>query len=396
MYISNRITNMAASETLAMSQKSTQLKAEGKDVINLTLGEPDFQTPEFIREYAKKSIDEGYTFYPPVNGYADLRAAICEKLKRDNGADFSPSQIVVSNGAKHSITNLIFSLVNPGDEVIIPAPYWVSYPAIVELAQGVPVVVKAGVEQDFKVTAQQIEDAITPKTKMVMFNSPNNPTGTVFSYEEVKSIADVIAKYPNIILVSDEIYELINFTGTHQSMAQFPQIKNQLVIVNGVAKGWAMTGWRIGYIAAPTDIANACTKCQGQMTSACSSIAQRATIAAMQQDPKTSIDLKKMVETFKERRDVVLSMLSKIKGLKLNNPQGAFYIFMDVSAFLGKKYGDKIINTGAELANYILENAYVAMVGGDAFGDDKCIRISYATATDKLIEACNRLSKILG
>jgi aspartate aminotransferase len=391
MKISTRIAEMAESETLAMSAKSAQLKAEGKDVINLALGEPDFATPLFIREYAKKSIDDGYTHYPPVSGYQDLKEAICLKLKRDNAADFKPNQIVVSNGAKHSITNLVFSLVNSGDEVIIPAPYWVSYPEIVNLAGGIPVVVKAGVEQDFKLTAAQLEAAITPKTKAVFFNSPSNPTGSVYTFNEMEAIANMLARYPEIALISDEIYELINFGGKHISMAAFPQIKNQLIIVNGVAKGWAMTGWRIGYIAAPLEIAQACSKCQGQMTSACSSIAQRAAIAAMLQDPTKSTELKEMVTIFKKRRDIVLNMLKEIKSLKLSIPDGAFYVFMDVSELLDREYDGVFVKSGADLTNLLLEKIYVGMVGGNSFGDNECIRISYATSEEKLIEACQRL-----
>ncbi|MDR2511622.1 MAG: pyridoxal phosphate-dependent aminotransferase [Bacteroidales bacterium] len=393
MKISTRIAEMAESETLAMSAKSAQLKTEGRDVINLALGEPDFATPSFIRDYAKKSIDDGYTHYPPVSGYQDLKEAICLKLKRDNAVDFKPNQIVVSNGAKHSITNLVFSLVNLGDEVIVPAPYWVSYPEIVKLAGGIPVIVKAGVEQDFKVTAAQIEVAITPKTKAIFFNSPSNPTGSVYTFNEMKAIAEMLAKYPEIVMISDEIYELINFSAKHTSMAAFPQIKNQLVIVNGVAKGWAMTGWRIGYIAAPLEIAQACSKCQGQMTSACSSIAQRATIAAMLQDPTESVDLKEMVATFKKRRDIALRMLKEIKGVKLSIPDGAFYIFMDISELLEREYDGIFVKSAADLTNLLLEKTYVGMVGGDSFGNNKCIRVSYATSEEKLIEACNRLQR---
>jgi aspartate aminotransferase len=393
--LATRVTQMAPSETLAMSQKSRELAAQGFNVINLSIGEPDFHTPDFIKTYAKKAIDDNYTLYPPVPGYLDLREAICAKLKRDNGVDYKPNQIIVSNGAKHSIMNTILALVNPGDEVVMPTPCWVSYPEMVQLADGIPVPIFSGVEQDFKVTAAQIDAAITPKTKLLMLNSPSNPTGAVYSHDELKAIADVIAKHKHIYVLSDEIYELINFGGKHECFAQFPEIKDRVILVNGVAKGWAMTGWRIGYLAANAEIADACNKIQGQMTSACSSIAQRATIAAMQQDPKTCEELKNMVKTFETRRDLVLEKLSKIPGIKTNKPTGAFYIFADISAYFGKSFENYHIKTGADMANYLLDTVHIALVGGDAFGNKNCIRFSYATSNDKLIDACERFQKAL-
>ncbi|GHS87323.1 aminotransferase [Bacteroidia bacterium] len=393
--IAQRIVRMSPSETLAMSQKSAKLASEGKNVINLSLGEPDFFTPEFIKTYAKKAIDENYTFYPPVPGYMDLREAICKKLKRDNNVDYAPNQIIVSNGAKHAIMNTILAVIDPGDEVIIPAPYWVSYPEMVKIADGVPVEIYSGVENDFKVTAQQIEAAITPKTKLIMLNSPSNPTGAIYSYDELKAIADVVASHPNIVVISDEIYELINFGQKPECFAQFSAIKDRVVLVNGVAKGWAMTGWRIGYIAASVEIASACNKIQGQMTSACSSIAQRATVAAMLQDPTQSDDLKKMVVTFQQRRDLVLSHLAQIPGVKTNKPTGAFYVFADISSYFGTSHAGYTIQSGADMANYLLDTVYVALVGGNAFGNKNCIRFSYATSNEKLTDACNRIKEAL-
>ncbi|MCL2414505.1 MAG: pyridoxal phosphate-dependent aminotransferase [Bacteroidales bacterium] len=394
-YLATRVTEMAPSETLAMSQKSKDLAAKGFNVINLAVGEPDFHTPDFIKNAGKQGIDENYTLYPPVPGYLDLREAICLKLKRDNGVDYKPNQIIVSNGAKHSIMNVILALVNPGDEVVMPTPCWVSYPEMVQLVGGIPVSIFSGIEQDFKVTAAQIDAAITPKTKLLMLNSPSNPTGSVYSHEELKAIADVVAKHPHVYVMSDEIYELISFEKKHECFAQFPEIKDRVIIVNGVAKGWAMTGWRIGYLAANAEIADACNKIQGQMTSACSSIAQRATIAAMLQDPKECEGLKEMVKTFKNRRDLVLEKLRQIPGVKTNTPTGAFYIFADVSAYFGKSFENYHIKTGADMANYLLDTAHIALVGGDAFGNKNCIRISYATSEDKLIDACERLKKAL-
>ena len=393
--LATRVIQMAPSETLAMAQKSRDLAAKGFNVINLSVGEPDFHTPDFIKTYAKQAIDDNYTLYPPVPGYLDLREAICTKLKRDNNVEYKPNQIIVSNGAKHSIMNVILALINPGDEVVIPAPYWVSYPEMVQLVDGIPVPIFSGVEQDFKVTAAQIDAAITPKTKLIMFNSPSNPTGSVYSHEEMKAIADVVAKHPHVYVMSDEIYELITFAGKHECFAQFSEIKDRVILVNGVAKGWAMTGWRIGYLAANVEIADACNKIQSQMTSACSSIAQRATIAAMLQDPKESEGLKTMVETFKSRRDLVLEKLSQIPGIKTNVPTGAFYVFADISAYFGKSFENYHIKTGADMANYLLDTAHIALVGGDAFGNENCIRLSYATSNEKLIDACERLAKAL-
>ena len=393
--LANRVTQMAPSETLAMSQKSRELAAKGFNVINLSIGEPDFHTPDFIKTYAKQAIDDNYTLYPPVPGYLDLREAICTKLKRDNNVEYKPNQIVVSNGAKHSIMNVILALINPGDEVVIPAPYWVSYPEMVQLADGVPVPIASSVEQEFKVTAAQIEAAITPKTKLIMLNSPNNPSGAVQSYDELKAIADVVTKHPHVYVMSDEIYELINFSTKHECLAQFSEIKERVILINGVAKGWAMTGWRIGYLAANVEIADACNKIQGQMTSACSSIAQRASIAAMLQDPKTCPEVKTMLETFKRRRDLMLEKLRNVPGVITNTPTGAFYIFADVSTYFGKSFENYTIKTGSDMANYLLDVAHIALVGGDAFGNKNCIRFSYATSDNILIEACDRFAKAL-
>ena len=394
-YLATRVTQMAPSETLAMSQKSKDLAAKGFNVINLAVGEPDFHTPDFIKDYAKQAIDDNYTLYPPVPGYLDLREAICVKLKRDNGVDYKPNQIIVSNGAKHSIMNVILALVNPGDEVVMPTPCWVSYPEMVQLVGGVPVPIFSGIEQDFKVTAAQIDAAITPKTKLLMLNSPSNPTGSVYSHAELKAIADVVAKHPHVYVMSDEIYELISFESKHECFAQFSEIKDRVILVNGVAKGWAMTGWRIGYLAANAEIAEACNKIQGQMTSACSSIAQRATITAMLEDPTKNEGLQKMIATFKTRRDLVLEKLRQIPGVKTNTPTGAFYIFADISDYFGKSFENYTIKTGADMANYLLDTVYIALVGGDAFGNKNCIRISYATSEEKLIDACERLASAL-
>jgi aspartate aminotransferase len=394
--LSNRINSLSESETLAMTQKSRELQALGHNVINLSIGEPDFDTPLDIKTYAQKAIDDNFSHYTPVSGYLDLRQAICRKLKRDNNLDFKPEQIVVSNGAKQSLANVVLSLVNPGDEVIVPAPYWVSYKEIIKLAEGNAVYINAPIEQDFKITAQQVAAAITPKTRLFMFSSPCNPTGSVYTREELKAIADVIAKHENIYILADEIYELINFGGQHESIAQFDFIKDRVITVNGVSKGFAMTGWRIGYMAAPTFIAKACDKLQGQITSAPSSIAQRATLHAMECNPKESKDLKMMLAAFRERRDLLISLLKEIPGIKTNQPQGAFYVFPDVSYYYGKSYGDTVINGGEELCMYLLNTVYVALVSGAAFGDPNCVRFSYATSNENLIEAVKRIKEALG
>ena len=394
--LSNRINSLSESETLAMTQKSRELQALGHNVINLSIGEPDFDTPMEIKTFAKNAIDDNFSHYTPVSGYMDLRQAICRKLKRDNDLDFKPEQIVVSNGAKQSLANVVLSLVNPGDEVIIPAPYWVSYKEIIKLAEAKAVYINAPIEQDFKITAQQVEAAITPKTKLFMFSSPCNPTGSVYTREELKSIAEVIAKHPNIYILADEIYELINFGGKHESIAQFDFIRDKVITVNGVSKGFAMTGWRIGYLAAPTFIAKACDKLQGQITSAPSSIAQRATLRAMECNPKESADVKKMLAAFRERRDLLISLLKDIPGIKTNQPQGAFYVFPDVSYYYGKSYEGTMIAGGEDLCMYLLNTVFVALVSGAAFGDPNCIRFSYATSNENLIEAVKRIKEALG
>jgi aspartate aminotransferase len=377
-----------------MARKSRELKAKGHNVINLSLGEPDFNTPDYIKEAAKLAIDNNYTFYPPVAGYQDLREAICQKLKRDNGLDYTCDQVVVSTGAKQSIANVVLSLVNPGDEVILPAPYWVSYKEIVKVAEGKAVFIPTSIEHEFKVTPEQIEAAITSKTKLIIYSSPCNPTGAVYTKEELKAIAEVLVKYPSIYIIGDEIYEHINFIGKHESMAQFDFIKKQMIIVNGVSKAFAMTGWRIGYIAAPLEIAKACDKLQGQFTSGASSIAQRAALKAIETPPDTP-ELKAMQKAFRERRDLLLKLLGDIPGMKLNHPDGAFYVFPDISYYFGKSDGKTVIHNSNDLCMYFLNKAYVATVPGEAFGDPKCIRFSYATSTDNLVEAVKRLKLAL-
>lgn len=399
--LSDRILAMGESETLAMTQIARELKEQGKDVISLSIGEPDFNTPECVKEYAKQAIDENWTHYPPVPGYPELLKAICHKFKRDNNLDYETNQIVVSTGAKQSIYQLVMALVNPGDEVIIPAPYWVSYREIAKVAGGKCVFIPAKIENDFKITPAQLKAAITPKTKLIMFSSPSNPTGMLYSKEELRGIAEVVKDYPQIIIMADEIYEHINFQGKHESIAQFDFIKDQVITVNGVAKGFAMTGWRIGFIAAPAKIAKACKKLQGQVTSATCSIAQRATIKAMEMDPTTSKDIIDMRNTFQARRDMVYKLLQEIHGFKVRLPQGAFYFFPDVAALYGKNvpadsvfaqtYKKTVIENSTDLCMYILYDANVALVQGSAFGDDNCIRLSYATSEDNLKEACRRI-----
>jgi aspartate aminotransferase len=392
--LSNRINQLSESETLAMSRKCRELKAMGNNVINLSLGEPDFNTPGYIKDAAKKAIDGNFTFYPPVAGYADLREAICKKLKRDNNLDYTSDQIVVSTGAKQSIANVVLSLVNPGEEVILPAPYWVSYKEIVKVAEGKAVFIPTTIEQNFKVTPEQIEKVITPKSKLIIFSSPCNPTGSVYTKDELKKLADMLAKHPSIYIIADEIYEHINFVGKHESLAQFDFIKERVIVVNGVSKGFAMTGWRIGYIAAPKVIAQACDKLQGQFTSGASSVAQKAAQEAISKDPDTA-ELRTMKTAFLERRDLMLKMLAEIPGLKLNHPDGAFYIFPDVSYYFGKSDGSVTIKNANDLCMYILNHVYVATVPGDAFGDPNCIRFSYATSKENLTEAVKRIKEIL-
>jgi len=394
-YLSNRINNLSESETLAMTQKSRELSAQGFDVINLSIGEPDFNTPEFIKTAAKDAIDKNFTHYPPVPGYPELRQAICKKLKRDNNLDYAPEQVVVSTGAKHSIANVMLALVNPGDEVIVPAPYWVSYKELVKLADGKAVFLPAGIETNFKVSPQQIEAAITEKTKVFIFSSPCNPTGTVYTKDELHAFAEVFARHKNVFIISDEIYEYINFLGRHESIAQFDFIKDQVIVINGVSKGYAMTGWRIGYIAAPLPIARACNKLQGQVTSGACSIAQKASFTAIDTDPKLTPEFKTMLDAFHERRDLLLSLLKEIPGIITNTPDGAFYVFMDVKHYFGKTDGDVTIKGSEDLSMYLLNKAYVAMVPGTAFGDANCLRFSYATSKEKIIEAVKRIKETL-
>jgi aspartate aminotransferase len=390
--LSDRLQAMEESATIAMSQKSRELKAEGLDVISLSLGEPDFNTPEFIKDAAIQGMKDNYTKYTPVPGYEDLRQAISNKFKRDNNLDYPINQIVVSTGAKQSIANVVLSMVNNGDEVIIPAPYWVSYIEIVKVSEGIPVAISAGIENDFKITGAQLESAITKKTKMVIFSTPCNPTGSVYSKEELRDLADVLVRYPHIVVIADEIYEHINFGTKHESLAQFADIKEQVVTINGVSKAWAMTGWRLGYIGASKEIAAACSKIQGQFTSGTSSITQRAAIAAMNADPIVLVD---MIAAFKSRRTLVLDALNEIEGVITNVPGGAFYVFPDVSYFYGKSYNGRTVNNGSDLALYILDEALVALVTGEAFGDPNCIRISYAASEETLIEAMKRVKDAL-
>ena len=390
--LSERLLTMEESATIAMSRKSRELKAQGKDIISLSLGEPDFFTPQFIKDAALEAMNNNFTMYTPVPGYEDLRESIALKFKRDNNLVYTKDQIVVSTGAKQSIANVVLSLINPGDEVIIPAPYWVSYLEIVKVAEGIPVIVHAGIENDFKITGAQLEAAITPKTKLMLFSTPCNPTGSVYSKDELKDLANVLQKYPSLIALSDEIYEHINFEGKHESLAQFPEIYDQVVTVNGVSKAWAMTGWRLGYIAAHKDIAAACDKVQGQFTSATCSITQKAAIAAMNADPKV---LDEMIGAFKSRRKLVLDALAEIPGLVSNKPGGAFYVFPNVSSFFGKSYNGRKISNSDELCMYLLEEGLVALVGGDAFGDPNCMRISYAASEKTLTEAMKRIKNAL-
>lgn len=392
-YLSDRILNMQESATIAMAKKSRELAAKGVDVINLSFGEPDFQTPQYIKDAAKQALDEGYTFYTPVPGYLDLRQAICDKFQRDNNLSYKPTEIVVSTGAKQSLTNAVLALVNPGDEVIIFSPYWVSYAAIVELADGVPVPIMGSLENDYKVTAAEFAAAITPRTKMVMYSSPCNPTGAVFSREELSAIADVLAQHPGIFALADEIYEYINFTGEHVSLAQFAQVKDQVITVNGFSKGYAMTGWRLGYMAARQEVAAACDKLQGQVTSGTCSIAQRAGLAALQ-GGRASAD--EMVTAYHRRRDLVLELAKDIPGMVTPTPEGAFYVFPNVSAFFGRTAPDgMVINDSGDLALYLLNDAHVSSVGGGSFGAPDCMRFSTAAADEKLAEAFTRIKASL-
>lgn len=386
---------MGESETLAMTAKARELKAQGKDVISLSIGEPDFPTPEAVKDAAKEAIDNNFTHYPPVPGYADLREAICAKFQRDNGLAYKPENIIVSTGAKQSIYQLCQVLVNAGDEVIIPTPYWVSYREIAKAAGGECVFVNTTIENNFKMTAEQLEKAITPKSKLIMFSSPSNPTGMLYSRQELKALAAVILKYDNLFVMADEIYEHINYVGQHASIAAVPGMMERTITVNGVAKGFAMTGWRIGFIGAPVIIAKACNKLQGQVTSATCSIAQKATVRAMQMNPETSKDIIGMRDIFRQRRDMVYKLLQDIPGVKVCLPQGAFYFFPDVSFYYGKSFNGKKIANSTDMAFYLLNEACVATVMGSAFGDDSCIRLSYATSEDLLKEALRRIKDAL-
>jgi aspartate aminotransferase len=390
--LSDRINKISTSQTLAMAALARELKAQGKDIISLSLGEPDFNTPDFIKEAAKKAIDENYSTYSPVDGYMDLKQAICKKFKRDNDLDYSPANIVVSTGAKQSLYNIAQVMLNDGDEVILPAPYWVSYYEIVKMAGGIPVEVPTSVETDFKITPEQLEAAITPKTRMIWYSSPCNPSGSVFNRADLTAIAQVLEKHPDIYVVSDEIYEHINFSGTFCSIGTIPGMFDRTITVNGVAKGFAMTGWRIGYIGAPEFIAKACTKMQGQVTSGANSIAQRATIAAVEADPSV---LNEMVAAFKSRRDLVVQLVQDIPGMKLNVPEGAFYVFPDVSFYFGKTLNGTEIKDATDFAMYLLAEANVASVTGEAFGNPNCLRLSYATSEEQLTEAFTRIKKAL-
>ena len=390
--LSDRINSLPTSATLAMAAKARELKSQGIDIIGLSLGEPDFTTPEFIKDAAIQAVKDNYNSYSPVDGYADLKEAICNKFKRDNGLDYKPSQVVVSTGAKQSIANLCMVLLNPGDEVLLPAPYWVSYSAIATLAEAKSIIIPSSIETDFKITPKQLEAAITPKTKLVMFNSPNNPSGTIYTEVEFRALGKVLDKYPDIYILSDEIYELINYGKPHFSIAAIPALYDRTITVNGVAKAFAMTGWRIGYIGAPEWIAKACNKMQGQITSGANCIAQRATIAAVNA-PVSEIQY--MVDEFKSRKTLILNLLSEIPGLKLNEPDGAFYVFPDVSAYFGKTMKDKTINDANDFALFLLEEANVATVTGDAFGNSDCIRISYAASVENIKEAVKRIANAL-
>lgn len=388
--LSERILNMSESETIAMSRRSRELKAQGIDVVNLSLGEPDFPTPDFIKDAAKAAIDNNFSYYPPVAGYMDLREAVAKKFERDNSLHYKPEQIIISTGAKQCIANAILSLINPGDEVIVPAPFWVTYIEIIKLAGGVPVVVQTGVDSNFKFTPGQIEAAITPRTKMLMYSSPCNPTGAVFGKEELRALAAMLGRHPNVVVLSDEIYEHINFVGKHESIAQFDEVKDRTIVINGVSKGFAMTGWRIGFMAAPLEIAKACDKMQGQFTSAASSIAERAALAAVLADP---VVCQPMRESFEKRKNLVMEKLSAIEGFHCNQPEGAFYVFPDISFYFGKQYQGKVIHTSADFTDFLIENAHVSLVPGSAFGSPNCLRFSYATSEQNLLEAISRIEK---
>ena len=386
--LSNRLQRLAPSATLAMSQKSSEMKAQGIDVINMSVGEPDFNTPDHIKEAAKQAVDNNYSRYSPVPGYPELRKAIVKKLKDENGLDYSVSEILVSNGAKQSVCNTVMALVNPGDEVIIPAPYWVSYPQMALLAGGTPVFVEATFEQNFKMTPEQLERAITPRTRMLILCSPSNPTGSVYNKEELRALANIILKYPDLYVLADEIYEHINYVGHHESIAQFPGMKERTIVVNGVSKAYAMTGWRIGYIAAPEWIVKGCNKLQGQYTSGPCSVSQKAAEAAYTESQQC---VEEMRQAFERRRNLIVSLAKEIPGLEVNVPEGAFYLFPKCSSFYGKSDGETTINNSTDFAMYLLEKGHVATVGGDAFGDPECFRMSYATSDENIVEAMKRI-----
>ena len=390
--LSDRILNMATSATLAMAAKARELRGEGKDIIGLSLGEPDFNTPDFIKEAAIQAINDNYNSYSPVDGYVELKEAIITKFKRDNNLTYTPSQIVVSTGAKQSLANIAGVMLNEGDEVLLPCPYWVSYSDIVKLYDGVPVEVKTSIDTDFKMTPKQLEAAITPNTKMIWFSSPCNPSGSVYSKSELRALADVLVKHPNIYVVSDEIYEHINYGEGHASIGEFEDMYNNTITVNGVSKAFAMTGWRIGYIGAPEKIARACNKMQGQMTSGANCIAQRAVITALNESPSR---VQYMIDEFKERRDLILKLVNGIEGFKANTPDGAFYVFPDVTHYFGKTLRGKKINNATEFSLYLLEEALVATVTGEAFGNPDCIRISYAASKEQIIEAIKRIKEVV-
>ena len=391
--LSDRLNRLAPSATLAMSQKSSEMKAQGIDVINMSVGEPDFNTPDNIKEAAKKAIDENYSRYSPVPGYPDLRKAIVAKLKNENNLDYTANEVIVGTGGKQCVCNAILALVNPGDEVIIPAPYWVSYPQMVKLAGGVPVIVNAGFDQDFKMTTEQLEQAITPKTKMLILCSPSNPTGSVYSKEELAALADVLRRHKEVFVLADEIYEHINYIGKHHSIAQEPDMKEQVIIANGVSKAYAMTGWRIGFLAGPEWIIKGCNKLQGQYTSGTCSVSQKAAEAAYTLDQSA---VENMRQAFERRRNLIVKLAKEVPGLEVNMPQGAFYLFPKCSSFYGKSTGDRTINNSTDLAMYLLEEAHVATVGGDAFGDPDCFRMSYATSDENIVEAIRRIKEALG
>lgn len=394
-YLSNRLQKMAESETLAMARKCRELKSLGHDVINLSIGEPDFNTPEFIKHAAKEAIDQNYSHYPPVSGYADLQGAICSKLLRDNKLHYKPNQIVVSTGAKQAIANAMLALLDPADEVLVPVPYWVSYKELIKLAEARAIFIPSGIENDFKVTARQIEEAITPRTKMLIFSNPCNPSGSILSRQELSEIASVLEKHPGIFIISDEIYELINFGEPHESIAQFENISERVIVINGVSKGFAMTGWRLGYSASSAIIARAFDKLQGQITSATCSIAQRAALTALLADPATTPDIILMRETFKKRRDLLIDLTRSIPGMKTNLPMGAFYLFPDVTGYFGKSHNDITISNCEDVTDFLLSEAHVALVPGSAFGDRFCIRISYATSEERITEAMKRVANTL-